>query len=230
MKKIVKVCECEPWFMMTNTAGSQGVDKSVCGQYGYQCIREGLSGYKDDLTDRTECDCRNDCEMVHTFSTLQRAPFSTNKEARDTWFREKANSGLLNEYLMDDNNLFSDEMNKNITKLSSRAFSKNQLASKRFKNDIAVLNFFFDTPIITLIKLDLRTNIFDQISAIGGSLGLFTGISVITFVEVIWWGTQFIYALFQSGFNKTRSSNPLFNKIGMNVNNVEKFHQNGPRF
>ena len=29
----------------------------------------------------------------------------------------------------------------------------------------------------------MRVNIFDQISAIGGTLGLFTGVSLITFVE-----------------------------------------------
>ena len=49
------------------------------------------------------------------------------------------------------------------------------------------MNFFFDTPIITEITLELRTSIFDMISAVGGTLGLFTGISVITLVEVAYW-------------------------------------------
>ena len=60
-----------------------------------------------------------------------------------------------------------------------------------FFQDIAILNFFFDTPIITEITLELRTNIFDMISAIGGTLGLFTGISVITLVEVVYWLFKF---------------------------------------
>ena len=62
--------------------------------------------------------------------------------------------------------------------------------------DIAILNFFFDTPIITEITLELRTSIFDQISAIGGTLGLFTGISVITLVEVIYWISKFLMVSF----------------------------------
>ena len=53
--------------------------------------------------------------------------------------------------------------------------------------DIAILNFFFDTPIITEITLEMRTNIYDMISAVGGTLGLFTGISIITFVEIVYW-------------------------------------------
>ena len=40
--------------------------------------------------------------------------------------------------------------------------------------------------------MEIRVNIFDQISAIGGTLGLFTGVSLITFVEVIYWLVRFV--------------------------------------
>ena len=42
----------------------------------------------------------------------------------------------------------------------------------------------------------MRITIFDQISAIGGTLGLFTGVSLITFVEVIYWLVRFPSSLF----------------------------------
>jgi len=58
------------------------------------------------------------------------------------------------------------------------------MARERFRRDIAVLNFYYDTPIITGITLELRTSVFDMISAVGGTLGLFTGISVIAFALV----------------------------------------------
>ncbi len=67
------------------------------------------------------------------------------------------------------------------------------------REDVAILNFFFDTPIITQINLELRTNIFDQISAIGGTLGLFTGISVITFIEILYWFGKFAREVARSG-------------------------------
>ena len=47
-------------------------------------------------------------------------------------------------------------------------------------------------PIKLRVNLEIRVNIFDQISAIGGTLGLFTGVSLITFVEVIYWLVRFI--------------------------------------
>ena len=54
-----------------------------------------------------------------------------------------------------------------------------------------------DTPIITEITLEVRTNVYGMISAIGGTLGLFTGISVITFVEVIYWICKFLQVGFK---------------------------------
>ena len=43
----------------------------VCQDQGNKCFEEQSKSYNEDLIDRTECDCKNDCEMVHTFSTLQ---------------------------------------------------------------------------------------------------------------------------------------------------------------
>ena len=59
------------------------------------------------------------------------------------------------------------------------------------------MNFFLDTPIITEITLEVRTNVYDMISAVGGTLGLFTGISVITIVEVVYWIGRFLKVVFK---------------------------------
>ncbi len=61
------------------------------------------------------------------------------------------------------------------------------LAKRRFREDISILNFYFDTPFISKMTLEMRVTIFDQIAAIGGALGLFTGISLISLVEVVYW-------------------------------------------
>ena len=100
-----------------------------------------------------------------------------------------------------------------------------EIALKRFEENIGVLNFYFDTPIITQIQLELRwviliafilkpinlstlvlwstrMNVFDQIAAIGGTLGLFTGISIITFVEVIYWVFRFVIEMIRKATRK----------------------------
>lgn len=192
LKKITKMCDCTPWYLE-----QKGLD--ICTLKGNQCFEQALASYEDDLTDRQECDCLNDCEMVHFFSTLQRQP-SDGLDAATRWFKRDGNhvSGILANYLMDPENIFNSRLAKNLTKLANNLTSDADLAQKRFKDDITILNFFFDTPIITEITLDLKTSIFDMISAIGGTLGLFTGISVITLVEVLYWAAKLSSLLMES--------------------------------
>ena len=80
VKKISKRCGCTPWFVpkekITKTGSKNPMDNvvnklNVCTAEGNTCFEEKIKAYNEDLIDRTNCDCKNDCEMVHTFSTLQ---------------------------------------------------------------------------------------------------------------------------------------------------------------
>ena len=81
IKKISKRCGCAPWFIprSENTTKHDGHDDEkddiknlpVCNTEGSKCIQNKLKTYNEDLEDRAICDCKNECEMVHTFSTLQ---------------------------------------------------------------------------------------------------------------------------------------------------------------
>jgi hypothetical protein len=58
--------------------------------------------FQDDLIDRKECDCLNDCEMVHFFATLQREQFlgPTAEVRAQHWFDPDTQSGFLYNYLV----------------------------------------------------------------------------------------------------------------------------------
>ena len=78
VKKISKRCGCAPWFIPRNKenvvkigAGDSISNLPICTSIGNKCFQESSKSYNEDLIDRGECDCKNDCEMVHTFSTLQ---------------------------------------------------------------------------------------------------------------------------------------------------------------
>ena len=158
-----------------------------------RCIDDKLHSYVDDLSDRADCNCLNDCEMVHFFATMVRESYHESKDAsRKKWFDSASSSGLLANYLLDPKYVFVDKLSKTMLALSrdttDASSDYSSVAEDRFRSDIAVLNFFFDTPIITQINLELKTTVFDQISSVGGTLGLFTGVSVITFIELVYWG------------------------------------------
>ena len=96
-------------------------------------------------------------------------------------------TGLLAKYLIDPQNIFTDEFTRNLTMFTYGHEKKEDFAEERFRRDIAICNFFFDTPLITEIKQEVKTTIFDMISAVGGTIALFTGVSVITLAELGWW-------------------------------------------
>ena len=100
--------------------------------------------------------------------------------------------------MLDPKNFFTNTSTKDILKKEYNLTTANDLAEERFRRDISVLNFFFDTPIITKICLEMRVSMFDKLSAIGGTLGLYTGISIITMIEIVWWLIQFGVHAFRS--------------------------------
>ena len=121
---------------------------------------------------------------------------------------EEALKQELSHYLLDPKNFFIGQKMKDISKAQYKLKDDQEFAQERFKRDISVLNFFFDTPIITQIGLEMRVSMFDKLSAIGGTLGLYTGISIITIVETIWWLIRFvIYAVRRKNYKKPYNNN-----------------------
>ena len=58
-----------------------------------------------------------------------------------------------------------------------------------FKEDIGIIKFFFrNEHVLKYVKRN-RMSSFDFLSQIGGSIGLAMGISIISFVEIIYWFT-----------------------------------------
>ena len=184
LKAFAKACDCLPWYIPRMPHDEN--KPQICGRAGNQCYSNQLKIYRAETADCTHC--KDDCTMVHFFTTLAREEFSTDRTDEDIPYNNVTQEGLLSKYLIDPQRIFSDKMGRNLTKFTYGLVSDEEFAHERFSRDITVLNFFFDTQIITEIQQELKTTVFDMISAVGGTLGLFTGISVITMAEVVWYG------------------------------------------
>jgi len=62
----------------------------------------------------------------------------------------------------------------------------------------SVMYFHFDTHIITQINIQLRLSFFDKVASIGGMLGLFSGISIISVIEIVFYLSLVIVTTFLS--------------------------------
>ena len=69
------------------------------------------------------------------------------------------------------------------------------------KNKLRFVRIFFDTPAYHRIEKDRAAKFVDMLSAIGGTMGLLTGFSIISAVEILFFGTKVILAV----INKEKS-------------------------
>ena len=58
-----------------------------------------------------------------------------------------------------------------------------------------VVRIFFDTPVFDKITKDRAAKFVDMLSAIGGTMGLLTGFSIISGVEIIYFFIKIVWNL-----------------------------------
>ena len=61
-----------------------------------------------------------------------------------------------------------------------------------WENNLKYVRIFFDTPTFDRITKDRAAKFVDILSAIGGTMGLLTGFSIISFVEILYFLTKFL--------------------------------------
>ena len=62
-----------------------------------------------------------------------------------------------------------------------------------WKNNLRFVRIFFDTPTISKITKDRAAKFVDMLSAIGGTMGLLTGFSIISAVEIVYFGIKMTF-------------------------------------
>ena len=55
------------------------------------------------------------------------------------------------------------------------------------------VRIYFDTPTFDRITKDRAAKFVDMLSAIGGTMGLLTGFSIISAVEIVYFGVKMIF-------------------------------------
>ena len=62
----------------------------------------------------------------------------------------------------------------------------------RWRNKLRYVRIYFDTPTFDRVTKDRAAKFVDMLSAIGGTMGLLTGFSIISGVEIIYFGVKII--------------------------------------
>lgn len=68
----------------------------------------------------------------------------------------------------------------------------NPFSEFEWKNKLRFVRIFFDTPTLERITKDRAAKFVDMMSAIGGTMGLLTGFSIISAVEILYFMTKIV--------------------------------------
>ena len=79
---------------------------------------------------------------------------------------------------------------------------KNHLTYKNtldyeWKNKLRFVRIYFDTPTFDRITVDKAAKFVDMLSAIGGTMGLLTGFSIISGVEILYFAAKILWNILQ---------------------------------
>ena len=61
-----------------------------------------------------------------------------------------------------------------------------------WKNNLRFVRIYFDTPTFDRIEKDRAAKFVDMLSAIGGTMGLLTGFSIISGIEILYFSAKII--------------------------------------
>ena len=76
------------------------------------------------------------------------------------------------------------------------------LIDLKWKNTLRFLRIYFDTPTFDRITKDRAAKFVDMLSAIGGTMGLLTGFSIISAVEILFFAAKIGMKIFQKNMKK----------------------------
>ena len=118
------------------------------------------------------------------------------------WYLD--NTKALEKAIMDDIKRFPNKRNKTKDADNGAGFVfqsalKENPTYDAFEQDIGIINIFFAKPRILRYVTTNRMSSFDFLSQIGGSVGLAMGISIISFVELVYWFTFKLMRNFRKG-------------------------------
>ena len=60
------------------------------------------------------------------------------------------------------------------------------------------MRIYFDTPTLNIITKDRAAKFVDMLSAIGGTMGLLTGFSIISAVEIVYFAIKIVSAFLKN--------------------------------
>ena len=71
------------------------------------------------------------------------------------------------------------------------------LTDFQYKTKLHFVRIYFDTPTFDIIRKDSKIKLSDMVAVVGGTMGLFTGFSIISGVELLYFVSRLLCHLYK---------------------------------
>ena len=181
-------CGCLPWYISNNFTRTP-----ICDPYGGYCFEETMSNeanYK-----KCPDQCLEDCSGVPLTLIKSYLPINTDDVCRRGSFLDTHFIHASSQHFAFENYKALISGEGTIPDLGA-SLENGSLCRSYVAEYIAIVTVESPTNTVTKSARETRVTFIDQLGTIGGTLGLFTGISILSMIEIVF----FLFTLLRSFF------------------------------
>ena len=178
LNRSLSVCKCLPWYLPNNFK-----EASMCDMFGSKCVDSILSDQRNYRTCKEQC--LEDCKITSYAAIPSYVPIDPEQTCAEPIFKaifEKIYWSYQHEMNFERMTMGKWKNWDDIQKKAEKAMYFCQEYVLKYISIVTV-----ETPVNSVVKAKrvARITFNDKLAAIGGTLGLFSGISILSMVEVV---------------------------------------------
>ena len=195
-------CHCIPWDMIRNDTE---YDFELCDSGGNGCFWTKMAEASEQGLSDTECYCLGDCENVKYSQYVTLKPVKRDG-CNVAWNNNGLTDSLIPISLENQEALVLSKILTPMKNISDWPKLKTDLMQEYFERlcnkiqtkDQTSLELRLEGPTFMTMERSLRVTFADKLGSIGGTLGLFSGFSLLAIMELIHWICKIINSLIVS--------------------------------
>ena len=189
VKKAVSICKCMPWFYTNNFT-----DTPICNSFSGHCFEHFVSNesnYKN-------CPnlCKEDCKGIPMTVVTNYVPINADELCKEGSFFKKQLTHSSWQHFAFENYKTIITGDGQIPDLQA-SMANGSLCYQFIHRFVGMVSVESPTSTVTKSAREPRVTFIDQLGTIGGTLGLFTGMSVLSMVEVVFFLVTFFKSCFK---------------------------------
>ena len=189
VNQAVSVCKCMPWFYTNNFT-----DTPICNSFSGYCFEHFVSNESN----YKKCPelCKEDCKGIPMTLVTNYVPINADELCKEGSFLKKQLTHSTWQHFAFENYKTLITGDGQIPDLQA-SMANGSLCLQFIDKFVGMVSVESPTSTVTKSAREPRVTFIDQLGTIGGTLGLFTGMSVLSMVEVVFFLVTFFKSCFK---------------------------------